>query len=83
MLSAVYINNATFSGNSLDVELSFGSRLTAHGAAAGTVSCDGTVMTRGSISCPPALTATDRFAAKSESAASRPERLPTAPLTMD
>lgn len=81
--SGVNLNNATLSGNSLDVELAFGSQLTAHGASAGTVWCDGTVLTRGSIGCPSALTATNRFAAKSESAVRRPQPLFEEPLTMD
>jgi hypothetical protein len=54
--AAAQINNAVLQGNSnTDVRLQFGTRASFNAASsAGTVSCDGTVLVRGPVTCPPA-----------------------------
>jgi hypothetical protein len=45
-------NPSTITGNGTDVELSFGARATFDGVAVGTITCDATVLSRGTTVCP-------------------------------
>jgi len=38
--------------NRIDIDLSFGSRATFDGVSAGSISCDRTVLVRGTVACP-------------------------------
>jgi hypothetical protein len=45
-------NPSTITGNRTDVDLRFGSRTTFNGVSIGTITCDGTVLSRGTTVCP-------------------------------
>jgi hypothetical protein len=45
-------NPSAITGNGLDVDLRFGARATFDGVAVGTITCDATVLSRGSTVCP-------------------------------
>ncbi len=45
-------NPSAITGNGLDVDLRFGARATFDGVAVGTITCDGTVLSRGTTVCP-------------------------------
>jgi hypothetical protein len=78
------VRNSTITGaGNTDVTLEFGARLRAPGSSAGTVSCDGTVLTRGGISCPPAaVTVNPKFGGLRTESVSRPQRQ-VEPLPLD
>ena len=51
--SSLALTNSSLTGNAVeDVRIRFGTRLSASATRAGTVSCDGTVLVRGTITCP-------------------------------
>jgi len=45
-------NPSAITGNGLDVDLRFGARATFDGVAVGTITCDGTALSRGTTVCP-------------------------------
>jgi hypothetical protein len=66
--AAAQINNAVLQGNSnTDVRLQFGTRASFNAASsAATVTCDGTVLVRGPVTCPPAALAFARSGGEQE-----------------
>ena len=44
---------SSISGNTLDVDLKFGTRTTFKGVTIGSITCDSTVLSRGTTVCPP------------------------------
>ena len=77
------ISNTTISGNTgTDVVLGFGSRASFDGGnSVGSVSCDGTELVRGDVSCPPVSSSTARLQeASSKRQTARSEDRPERPL---
>ncbi len=67
--STVEMSGTAITGSAAeDVHLEFGSRLTAWSSSADVVTCDGTVLTRGDISCPSPLSLSSRLKASSVAA---------------
>jgi hypothetical protein len=51
-LTSIPANPSAILGNDRDVDVRFGTRITVAGVAIGTMVCDGTVLSRGSTTCP-------------------------------